>query len=126
MPLRHQSLIAWQRADDLFIRLHHLVRQRFPSIERFELASQIRRAAYSVPANIVEGFARRSTKARLNFLNISEASLAEVWYGLHVAKRLDYISPSEFDDLERALNQVGAPLSGLIRATKSEQESTEY
>src|SRR4051812_31268142 len=54
MTLRHHSLVAWQRADDLFIKLHQLTIQRFPSLERFELSSQLRRAAYSVPANIAE------------------------------------------------------------------------
>jgi four helix bundle protein len=54
MSLPHHSLIAWHRADDLFIDLH-LLSRRFPSIERFELASQLRRAAFSVPANIAEG-----------------------------------------------------------------------
>ena len=78
MPLRHHSLVAWQRADDLFIKLHQLTLQSFPGYERFELGSQLRRAAYSVPANIVEGFARRYRRSRLHFLNISEASLAEV------------------------------------------------
>lgn len=92
MPLRHHSLIAWQRADDLFIKLHQLAIHQFPREERFELASQLRRAAYSVPANIVEGFARRYRRARLHFLNIAESSLAEVGYCIHVARRLHYIS----------------------------------
>ena len=51
----------------------------------------MRRAAYSVAANIVEGIARRSLKERVHFLNIAEASLAEAGYCLHVAKRLGYI-----------------------------------
>jgi len=55
---RHHSLVAWQRADDLFIKLHVLTRERFPTFEKFELGTQLRKAAYSVPANIVEGFAR--------------------------------------------------------------------
>ena len=118
MNLRHHSLIAWQRADDVFIRLHQLTREYFPDFERFELAKQLRRAAYSVPANIVEGFARRRKRARLNFLNIAEASLAEVWYCLHVAKRLGYISEEKFKQLEIDLNSVGAPLEGLIRSTR--------
>jgi len=46
--------VAWQRADDLFIKLHQLSLKAFPAHERFELGSQIRRAAYSVAANIVE------------------------------------------------------------------------
>ena len=119
MNLRHHSLIAWQRADDLFIRLHQLTRECFPDFERFELATQLRRAAFSVPANIVEGFARRHKRVRLNFLNIAEASLAEVWYCLHVARRLGYISDEQFKQLETDLNRVGAPLEGLIRSTRN-------
>jgi four helix bundle protein len=119
MNLRHHKLIAWQRAEDLFITLHHLTTRQFPDFERFELSSQLRRSAYSVPANIVEGFARRYRRVRLHFLNISESSLAEVWYCLHVAKRLGYITEQHFTELERDLNGVGAPLAGLIRSTRS-------
>ena len=54
----YKSLVAWQRADDLFIRLHRLTLTEFPDYERYELGSQLRRAALSVPANIVEGTAR--------------------------------------------------------------------
>jgi hypothetical protein len=101
VPLRHHNLVAWQRADDLYIHVHELVRQSFPNYERFELGSQIRRAAYSVPANIVEGFA-----------------LAEVGYCLHAARRLDYISDEAYGTLELEVRQVASPLSGLIRLTR--------
>jgi four helix bundle protein len=80
--------------------------------------SQLRRAAFSVPANIVEGFARRHRRARLNFLNIAESSLAETWQCLHSATRLGYISKEHFAQLEIELNQVGAPLAGLVRSTR--------
>ena len=118
MALRHHSLIAWQRADDLFIKLHQLALRQFPGYERFELGSQLRRAAYSVPANIVEGFARRYRRARLHSLNIAEASLAEVAYCLHVAKRLGYISDAAFVKFESEIKGVMAPLVGLIRSTR--------
>jgi len=115
--LRHQNLIAWQRADDLFVRLHRLSSERFPSTERFELASQLRRAAYSVAANIVEGMAFRSARQRTHFLNIAEASLAEVAYCVHVAHRLGYIGANEFVELESHIRSVFGPLSGLLRST---------
>jgi four helix bundle protein len=114
MTQRHTDLIAWQRADDLFIEVHRLAKQ-FPRDERFELCSQIRRAAYSVPANIVEGFARRSLRERLHFLNVAEASLAEVGYCLHVAKRLGYIDDATFQAVDGRARQAAAPLVGLIR-----------
>src|SRR5262245_65585279 len=113
MNLRHHKLVAWQRADDLFVALHQLTTRQFPDFERFELSSQLRRAAYSVPANIVEGFARRYRRARLHSLNISESSLAEVWYCLHAANRLGYITDLHFAKLEADLNGVGKPLVRL-------------
>ena len=116
--LRHHSLVAWQRADDLFIKLHLLTIKQFPAFERFELASQLRKAAYSVPANIVEGFARRHWRERLHFLNIAEASLAEVGYCLHVATRLGYVTEEAMKELESELNGVGAPLVGPIRSMR--------
>jgi four helix bundle protein len=119
MPTRHQSLVAWQRADDLFIKLHQLTMKQFPAFERFELGGQLRRAAYSVAANIVEGFARRHRRSRLYFLNISEGSLAEVGYCLHAACRLGYISAETLEELNVDLNRVGAPLAGLVRSTRS-------
>ncbi|HUR32205.1 MAG TPA: four helix bundle protein [Vicinamibacterales bacterium] len=117
MPLGHEKLVAWQRADDLFVAIHRLA-TAFPPEERYELASQIRRAAYSVPANIVEGMARRSLRERLRFLNIAEASLAEVSYCLHVSQRLGYVTPEAHDSFDRAVRQVGAPLTGLMRSMK--------
>jgi len=118
MSLGHHSLIAWQRADDLFITLHQLAVKAFPAYERFELGSQLRRAAYSVAANIVEGFARPLGRARVNFLHIAQASLAEVGYCVHVAQRLGYLSKEQAEELEVQIKQVGAPLAGLIRTTR--------
>jgi len=73
MSLSHHSLVAWQRADDLFMTMHRLSREAFPAFGRFELGQQLRRAAFSVAVNIAEGFARPAGRARLNFLNISQA-----------------------------------------------------
>src|SRR5450759_3630664 len=92
MSRHHHSLVAWQRADDLFIKLHQLSLKAFLGVERFELGSQMRRAAFSVPVNIVEGFAKPKGRARVNLLNISQSSLAEVGYCIHVAQRLGYFS----------------------------------
>jgi four helix bundle protein len=119
MPLAHESLVAWQRADDLFIALHRLTLKEFPAYERFELGGQLRRAAFSVPANIVEGFARPQGRARVNFLVIAQSSLAEVGYCVHVARRLGYVSETKEQDLDRAIKQVGAPLAGILRFERS-------
>ena len=68
--LPHEKLVAWQRADDLFIAIHRLT-ATYPPHERYGLTSQMRRAAYSVPANLAEGIARRSRRDKIRFLNIS-------------------------------------------------------
>ena len=109
MSLAHHSLVAWQRADDLFIKLHVLSLKQFPAYKRYELGTQLRRAAYSVAANIVEGFARRHGRERLHFLNIAESSLAEDGYCIHAAMRLGYVSEVAANELDHDVRSVGAP-----------------
>ena len=82
MSLQYKSLVVWQRADDLFVEIHRLRHQQFPRDEQYELGRQLRLAAYSVPANIVEGFARQHARDTINFFNIASASLSELTYGL--------------------------------------------
>ena len=113
MQLPHHSLVAWQRADDLFVRVHSLARS-FPDYERYELSSQLRRAAFSVAANIVEAFGRRTRKDRVHFLQVAAASLAEVGYCLHAARRLGYVADSAYGELEVEVKKTAAPLRGLI------------
>ena len=113
MQLPHHSLVAWQRVDDLFVRVHSLARS-FPDYERYELSSQLRRAAFSVAANIVEAFGRRTRKDRVHFLQVAAASLAEVGYCLHAARRLGYVADSAYVELEVEVKKTAAPLRGLI------------
>ena len=115
MALAYKKLVVWQRADDLFIEIHCLTHQLFPGFERYELGSQLRRAAYSVPANVVEGSARSSARDKIKFFNIASASLSEVTYGIHAAFRLGYIDQARYEHLDELTRMVAAPLSGLIR-----------
>ena len=115
MSLKYKKLVAWQRADDLFIDIHRLTHQLFPSFERFELGSQLRRAAWSVPANVVEGSARSTGRDKIKFFNIASSSLSEVTYGIHAALRLGYIDQPTYERLEEQTRMVAAPLNGLIR-----------
>jgi four helix bundle protein len=114
MTAAYKNLVAWQRADDLFIAVHKLTNKQFPGFERYELAGQLRRAAYSVAANIVEGNARRYPRDTAHFFNIASASLAEVEYGLHAALRLGYTKSSEHESIDKMVRDTAAPLHGLI------------
>jgi four helix bundle protein len=124
MALQHHNLVAWQRADDLFIEVHRLTHQRFPAHERYELGSQLRRAAYSVPANIVEGTAREHDREKCRFFNIAAASLRELEYGLHASNRLGYIDKTALAEFEHKLGFIGAPLRGLIARYSSPAKVT--
>jgi four helix bundle protein len=108
MSLPHENLVAWQRADDLF------THQRFPKHQQYELAPQIRRAAWSVAANIVEGTADGMTRESVRFLKIARRSLHELGYGLHSSYRLGYITNAELEAFQAKLKAIGAPLKGLI------------
>jgi four helix bundle protein len=119
MAFAHRNLVAWRRADDLFIEVHVLTRQRFPEYERYELGRQVRRSAFSVPANIVEGFARSSNVEKIRFFNIASASLNELEYALHAARRLGYLTFAEFDQLTQKVRSVSAPLQGLIKSHRT-------
>ena len=94
----------------------HRVSREFPPIERFELGSQLRRSAFSVAVNIVEGFGRQPGKDRVHFLQIASASLAEVGYCVHAARRLGYLDDSRYAQRESEIRQTAAPLRGLMKS----------
>lgn len=114
MSLPHHNLDVWKRADDFFIEIHQLTHKKFPREEKYELSSQIRRAAYSVPANIVEGSQREHPKESLHFCSIASVSLAELGYGLHAARRLGYLLPAGYEAFEEKIRMIAAPLHGLM------------
>ena len=111
----HENLIAWQRADDFCVAIFNLARHGLPSDERYELSSQLRRAAFPVAANIVEGYAFREGPTRTRHLRIAVASLAEVGYGLHLAQRVGYLKQRDYTLLTEQMRRTAAPLHGLLK-----------
>jgi four helix bundle protein len=82
-----RNIEAWKRSRAIAIRIYRLTRS-FPRDERFGLVSQVRRAALSIGANIVEG-SKRSDRGFALFLSIAEGSAGETWYLLDLAPDLD-------------------------------------
>ena len=78
----YTKIEAWKLADDLTVAVYERTRN-FPKDELYGLTSQLRRASYSVPANIVEGSSRESKKDYLHFLYITRGSLSEAQYFIH-------------------------------------------
>lgn len=64
-------------------------------------------------------YARQYRKEKFHFLSIASASLAEVGYGLHAARRLGYLAPAHYDALDLQVRQVAAPLNGLMDRFRS-------
>jgi four helix bundle protein len=114
---------AWQLADDLTVAIYEKT-QAFPREELYGLTSQIRRAAYSIPANIAEGAARDTLKDYLRFLHIARGSLAETQYFVHLAQRLGYLSSLDADALTQQSRRAFGCLRGLIQAVERDSERT--
>jgi four helix bundle protein len=118
--MRNYSKIeAWRLADDLTVEIYKQT-QAFPREELYGLTSQLRRASYSVPANIVEGSSRESKRDYLHFLHIARASLSESQYFIHLANRLGYLSEAAKIDLYAQSRRAFACLQGLIIAVAKE------
>jgi four helix bundle protein len=110
-----RKLRVFSFSDALVLEVYR-VTAKFPSEERFGLQSQLRRAAISVPVNIVEGCARRTTGEYVHFLNIATGSAAEALYLLDVAERLNLLTREEQARLGIRYTEV---LKGLISLTNN-------
>lgn len=85
----------------------------FPNRETYALASQLQRAAVSIPSNLAEGHARISTRDYLRFVSIAVGSPAEVETQLELSARVNYITRAQLDQLTIASDELGRMLQGL-------------
>ncbi len=84
-----QDLRVWAKAHE-FVLATYRYSDSFPKPELYGLAGQMRRAAISIPANIAEGFRKRSKADKARYLNIAEGSIEESRYYLILARDLGY------------------------------------
>jgi len=88
----------------------------FSRSELYGLTGQLRRASVSIPANVAEGHARKSTRAYKNHVSIAIGSHAEFTTCIEVAIRLGFLSRPDRDQLMKLADSVGRLLHGLYRA----------
>ena len=104
----YEDLEVYKRGYRLAIQIHKLT-QSFPEHERYELGSQLRRAAVSIPLNIAEGYGRKKSAAEFkHFARMALGSCNEVIVLLKLAKDLQYITNEE--ELEGQYDILGKQL----------------
>ena len=115
----HERLDVWRDSMDLVEMIYRLS-DGFPRSERFGLTPQLRRAAISVPSNIAEGAARRSTAEYLRFLSIARGSLSEASTQLQIARRLGFTQTT--NDADRLIDKIFARLTALMKSLDNRGE----
>lgn len=102
----YKKLVVWQKADELAFQVYKVTRT-FPKEEIYGITAQLRRAALSIPTNIVEGYGRQGKKELKQFANIALGSLAETRYLLYFSERLGYPRATQHQELNDLAEQVG-------------------
>ena len=113
----HTKLRAFQLADEVALLIYQVTRN-FPREEIYGLTSQMRRAAVSVPSNIVEGCARESQAEYLRFLEIAFGSLRELHYQFGFSKRLGYFDDHDITESELKIVETEKVLGALLRSMR--------
>jgi four helix bundle protein len=115
----HTKLKAFEMADEVALLVYRIT-VCFPKEEQYGLTSQIRRAAVSVPSNIVEGCARSSQTDYARFLTMAFGSLRELRYQLGLSRRLEFLSVQDWSLIEPKIVETEKVLNALIRSLRSE------
>jgi four helix bundle protein len=114
----HRKLRAFELADALALQDYQATAE-FPKTEQFGLVSQMRRAAVSIPCNIVEGCARPSEADFVRFLDIAYGSTRELEYQISLALRLGFLHDERHASLVAHCVETSKVLHGLIRSLRS-------
>ena len=112
----YTKIDAWRLADDLTVAVYECSRV-IPKEELYGLTSQLRRAAYSVPANIAEGFGRYGKKDKIKFYRYSYGSAVECLDWNEKAKVRKLLSNEEYDKIFSELKQLPKLIHQLIKFT---------
>ena len=113
----HTKLRAFELADEVVLLIYRATKV-FPKEEVYGLTSQMRRAAVSVPSNIIEGCARESQAEYLRFLEIAFASLRELHYQFSLSKRLGYLDRYDIPSGESKIMETEKVLGALLRSMR--------
>ena len=114
-----KDLLDWQRAVELFVLVHGVVR-RIPTPERYDFGSQMRRAARSVSANIAEGFGRDHLGDYLRSLSVARGSAMEVESDLLVLKAVDLVPVAELQSPISCADELARMIASHAKNLRSQ------
>ena len=112
-----EDLRVWQESMDVVDDVYQLLKEGALARD-FDLKSQMRRAAVSIPSNIAEGDELDTNKQANRHFYIARGSSAELRTQLLIAKRQGYISDSKEQELNSRLKKISSMLYRLIQARK--------
>ena len=112
---KFEDLKVWQISHELTLEVYRITKT-FPKDELYGLVAQLRKAASSVPANIVEGYYRHTTKELIKFLYNARGSAGEVAYFLILSKDLEYIANKEYIELRKRYDALLRSISAIINS----------
>lgn len=120
MPIKtYKDLNVFREAYQLALDIAK-VTKFFPGHEQYELARQLRRAARSIPVNIVEGWAKRTSPVEFKrYLQISIGSCEECKVWLDMSRDEGYLKPENCTELANRFNVVSAMLRSLWKNWQS-------
>ena len=119
----YRELIVWQKSMDLATLIFQITKS-FPTSEQYGLTNQIRRASFSIPSNIAEGFCRGGRAEFRQFLQIAFASGAELETQLEIAKNIGVLQEKDYKLLISKLDEIMRMLNKMIRTVKNNQEQS--
>jgi four helix bundle protein len=114
------ELDAWKKAHSFVMEIYKITK-RFPKEELYGLTSQLRRAAYSITANIAEGFSRYHYNDKIRFYHNARGSISEVQNFLYLAKDLLFLTDKEFEYLFEESKEISKLINGLIRSIEKQK-----
>ena len=117
MGVHWRDLKVWQESHRLVLEIYR-VTASFPKTEVYGLVDQLKRASYSVPANIVEGQSRNTTKDYLHFLFNARGSLEETRYFLLLSKDLGFLNEEKYSNLEKKYSHISKMPNKMISSLK--------
>ncbi|MBW2058984.1 MAG: four helix bundle protein [Deltaproteobacteria bacterium] len=110
-----KELDVFKLAHEMALEIYGITRN-FPEEEKFGLTSQMRRAAYSVPMNLVEGANRLNSKEYRQFVGVAKGSAAEVGYQLRLARDLGYIDHDTCQTNQISYDRICQMLTKLAKS----------